>query len=378
MILWISTAISFGSHLSEESDGTRLTTGLALVVGLAVWLHGIHRIHRWDGRMPVWRTVAMLLGVYVVLGAQLSLSSVYFAMLFGVFSVTFAFCDRVPVAVGLSLIVTVLWTWAWLFWGLPTGGVLTPWLVWGLINVINLFVTRVSDQADEQARLIDELEATRAQLAVAERQRGTLDERQRLAAEIHDTLAQGFTSIVVLSQATRMQGDAPDSVDRSLGLIEDTARSNLNEARRLVDALRPASLDGRSLTDALAAAAERVAQRTGATTSIESSGDDSALGGDLDVVLLRVAQEALANIEKHAGASHIALQLDITNDAVVLSIEDDGSGFDPDGPRPLADPSSGGHGLGLMAERLDAVGGTVSVKPAPGRGTTVRAEIPLP
>lgn len=378
IILWISSVWSWMNHMAELTDERQGGIAGAVLIGLAIWLHGVHKIHRWSGRASTTRLVTMLLGVYAVVFIELWIAAPYLVMLFGAYAVTFAFSDRVRIALPMSLLLTVIWTWGWFRWDLPEGGASTPMLVWAVLNVINHFATRISDQSEDRGRLLDELERTRSQLAIAERRQGTLAERERLAAEIHDTLAQGFTSIVLVSEATRLRADQLDgeTINRHLAMIEDTARSNLNEARRLVDALRPASLEGRSLTQALRTAADRVAQRTGATASVNAQGDDAALSGSIDVVLLRVAQEALANIEKHAKADTIHIRLTVDDTEAILTVRDNGDGFDAGGKATEAGGVVGGHGMTLMRERIESVGGTLAVDSAAGAGTSITATLP--
>ncbi len=237
--------------------------------------------------------------------------------------------------------------------------------------VFSRFTMQVVEQSHERAVLIDELSATRNELAAAHHEAGVLAERHRLAGEIHDTLAQGFTSVVTLVQAAEACLDpAATEARRLLGLTLDTAKENLAEARALVAALSPAGLESSSLGDAL----RRVASATGAQAGIHAAasvaGTARPLPTGTEVVLLRVCQEALANVRKHAGASTVSVRLDYAEDAVRLEVADDGAGFD-------VAAVNGGYGLSGMRERLSQVGGTVRVRSAPGTGTTVCAEVPL-
>jgi signal transduction histidine kinase len=217
--------------------------------------------------------------------------------------------------------------------------------------------------------LITELSQTREQLAAAHHEAGVLAERHRLAGEIHDTLAQGFTSIVTLIQAATA-GLEPGATARDhLDLALKTARDNLAEARALVSALSPAELDGSTLGDAIARVAETAGTGGDATIRSEVSGSKRSLPTTTEVVLLRVAQEALANVRKHAAARQVDVGLSYTDDAVLLTVTDDGRGFDPDAV-------SGGYGLRGMRERVWQAGGTITVRTAPGEGTVVRAEVP--
>lgn len=228
---------------------------------------------------------------------------------------------------------------------------------------------RVVRQSRERAALIAQLESTRAELAAAHHEAGVLSERHRLATEIHDTLAQGFTSIVTLVQAAQasLGGASPAREHLDLALL--TARDNLAESRALVAALSPAGLDGSGLGDAVTRAAQSTASEAGITVRPEIAGVRRPLPTGTEVVVLRVCQEALANVRKHACASHVDVLLRYTGAAVELAVTDDGRGFD-------AAVVSGGYGLRGMRERLRQAGGTLDVTTAPGGGTTIRAEVP--
>lgn len=232
------------------------------------------------------------------------------------------------------------------------------------------WIIKIIDQSAERADLIAQLEFTRAELAVANREAGRLAERDRLAGEIHDTIAQGFTSIVMLVQAAEaVLDDDPDRARKQLGLISRTARENLDEARALVAGLAPAPLASASLADALARLADRAGEEIGVRTIFTVSGPHRSLATSAEVVLLRVCQEALANVRKHAGASSVRIALGYRDDKVTLEVTDDGAGFDP----ALAGE---GYGLRGMRARLTEIGGALAVRTAAGDGTTVSAEVP--
>jgi signal transduction histidine kinase len=261
----------------------------------------------------------------------------------------------------------------------------------GFAVVFGLWVTRIIRQSAERAEMIDELEATRAELAAAQHEAGRLAERQRLAADIHDTLAQGFTSIVMLIQAAQadLNGSHP-TASGHLDLAERTARENLVEARALVADLAPAQLDGSTLPDALRRLSQdslskhslpahplsehslsqhSLPKHGGAEATFAISGTPRPLPVATEVVLLRVCQEALANVGKHARARSASVRLGYEQDAVLLEVCDDGAGFDPDGV-------SGGYGLRGMRTRVAEAGGMLTVRSAPGAGTQVSATVP--
>jgi signal transduction histidine kinase len=254
-----------------------------------------------------------------------------------------------------------------------------PVTVAGLSTVFSVvfggWINRIIDQSRERADLIEQLERTRAELAEANREAGRLAERDRLASEIHDTIAQGFTSIVMLVQAAEallgetVIGEDGDRVRKQLDLIGRTARENLAEARALVAGLTPAALATAPLADALARLADRAAEESGLVSEFEVLGTPRPVGTRAEVVLLRVCQEALANVRRHAGATRVVVTLGYTDEHVALAVTDDGAGFDPGQP-------TSGYGLRGMRARVHEVGGALTVASAAGTGTTVTAEVP--
>ncbi|WP_253888763.1 sensor histidine kinase [Actinokineospora diospyrosa] len=246
----------------------------------------------------------------------------------------------------------------------------TSFLGVALSLLIGTYVHRVVAQSHERAALITELEASRARVAALSHEAGVAQERARLAGEIHDTLAQGFTSIVTLVQAAESEVDRDSAkVRHALDLAARTARENLAEARALVAALTPSALDGATLTEALQRLVERHGAQTGVDASFHTAGDPSGLPTGVEVVLLRAAQEALANTGKHAGAAAVTVDLCHAPTGVTLTVTDDGRGFDPA-------EQARGYGLRGMRARAEQVAGTVTVHSAPGAGTTVTVEVP--
>jgi signal transduction histidine kinase len=228
------------------------------------------------------------------------------------------------------------------------------------------WVSRIIQQSRERAGMIEQLEATRAQLAAAQHEAGRLAERQRLAADIHDTLAQGFTSIVMLIQAAQAElGGEAGLAGHHLDLAARAARENLAEARALVAGLGPAGLADGTLPDAL----RRLTASPGVHASFEVSGAPRPLSTATEVVLLRVCQEALSNVRKHAAARTVAVRLGYQAAAVRLEVSDDGTGFDPA-------VANGGYGLRGMRSRVAEAGGTFTVASSPGAGTEVSAAVP--
>ncbi|HUR01329.1 MAG TPA: sensor histidine kinase [Nonomuraea sp.] len=254
--------------------------------------------------------------------------------------------------------------------------------------VLGTFIGRLYRQNRERAELIEELDRTREELAEVSREAGILAERERLAGDIHDTLAQGFTSIIMLLQAAQIADlvgaargvQAAESnedaqavrgvgmggvAERHLALAVRTAKENLAETRALIAALAPPALDGASLGQAL----YRLGEAFEVPVEVTVRGEPVALPAAAEVVLVRVAQEGLANVRKHARARSARLALDYGDMAVRLSVSDDGDGFEPTA-------TCDGYGLRTMRARLARLGGTVTVAASVGAGTTVTAELP--
>ncbi|WP_344689558.1 sensor histidine kinase [Blastococcus jejuensis] len=242
--------------------------------------------------------------------------------------------------------------------------------------VMGIWISRVLEQSQQRAELIRELERTRAELADLHHAQGMAAERERLAREVHDTLAQGYTSIVVLAQtaAAALPPDASGVAER-LALIEEVARENLAEARAMVAAFSPVALDSATLVEALQRLVDRFGRETGLATRLDTAalGEGAPeLSRSEEVVLLRGAQEALANVRRHASATAVVLRIGRVGSGesaqVSVHVEDDGVGFDPDG--------ADGVGLAGLRGRAEEVGGAVDVVSAPGRGTRVTVRVP--
>ncbi|MFH7340365.1 sensor histidine kinase [Streptomyces hygroscopicus] len=232
-------------------------------------------------------------------------------------------------------------------------------------------------ESEQRRRLIEELTATRADLAAAQHTAGVLAERERLAREIHDTLAQGLSSIqLLLHAAERALPGRPEAAARHVEQARHTAVDNIAEARRFVAALTPPALDGTTLAGAL----ERLCATTSARHPLDArfrlTGELVRLPTAHEVALLRIAQSALANTVRHAGAATAEVTLGYLGDHVAVDVVDDGTGFDPDA-LPAPDPADGGFGLAAMRARIGDLGGTLTIESAPGRGATVAARLPF-
>lgn len=237
------------------------------------------------------------------------------------------------------------------------------------------YVATIVRQSEKRQNLIDQLHAAQSELAEAERQAGILEERQRLARDIHDTLTQGFASIVMLLEAAEESLGRQHPAGRHVTRALQSARDNLAESRRLVWALRPEALADTPLPVALERLARQLSEEKGIRADTVVTGTIRSLDAEQETALLRAAQESLANVRKHARATGVTVTLSYMNDVTVLDIQDDGVGFVP-----LAESEEtreGGVGLRAMRERVEGIGGTVSVESTPGEGTTVVTHLPV-
>lgn len=241
---------------------------------------------------------------------------------------------------------------------------------------------KTTDLLAERRRTVAELQTAleenaglHAQLMVQAREAGVLDERQRLAQEIHDTLAQGLTGIIAQLQAASRAGEDASARQRHIDTALRLSRDSLADARRSVQALTPEPLEGARLPEALAQVGRRWSEHSGVPAHVSTTGSPARLHPAIEVTLLRVAQEALANVARHARASRAVVTLSYLGNVVTLDVGDDGVGFTPS--RNGEPTAAGGFGLRTMRRRLDEVGGTLTVETEVGGGTTVNATVPV-
>jgi signal transduction histidine kinase len=279
--------------------------------------------------------------------------------------------------------------------GLPPHGA-TGWAVFGALLAVNVILVgatahvqmKEDERARTQAATIRELERTNvalqeaidentqlhAQLLLQAREAGVADERRRLAAEIHDTIAQGLTGIIAQLQVV---ANAPTlSIAREhLDRASDLARHSLGEARRSVHNLAPAALADATLAEALKKTVADWADRTGVRADFTLTGAAEPLHDEIEATLLRITEEALSNAARHARATRLGVTLSFMAGEVTLDVRDDGQGFDP-----LALPArtgTAGFGLDGMRARAERLAGAVTVESEPGGGTAISARVPL-
>jgi signal transduction histidine kinase len=317
-----------------------LLAGLIISVLTAAWMLWMFTLHPAWRRRP--RTMAVFITVLIVLGALLILDNT----LFGLFTFTIYFFVirflrwpwRLPGAAAVGLLAATSQA-----YGVDksTVGGAAIYLIIVVVNVAVALAYTWSrwhtecavDQLSQANRRLETTLAENAglqqQLLASAREAGVVEERQRMAREIHDTLAQGLTGIITQLQAAEQAADDPAGWHRHFDAATGLARESLSEARRSVEALRPEPLETGRLSEALAGVAGRWSALHGIPAQVTTTGTARPMPHQAEFALLRTAQEALANVARHAAATRVGVTLSYMEHEVALDVRDDGCGFDP-------------------------------------------------
>ncbi|MEV0676099.1 sensor histidine kinase [Actinosynnema sp. NPDC050436] len=240
-------------------------------------------------------------------------------------------------------------------------------LIGGMIRAMEREAIRRRETNSELVAMASENARLHALLVAQARETGIAEERARMAREIHDTVAQGLTGIVTQLEAV---GELPDGPARGrLDTARGLARTSLVEVRRSIDALRPGPLQDARLGDAVRQAVTTWREQYDVPVTFTVTGTPLPVHSEVEVTVLRAAQEALSNAGRHAGARRVDVTLSYMEDVIVLDVRDDGVGFGPSAP--------GGFGLTALRERVRALAGSVDVESAPGAGTAVSVSVPV-
>jgi signal transduction histidine kinase len=401
--------------LAAVTSGDVTGSGLIVTAGLLALLAAGY-VALFVVRRP-WTTPGSVAIVYLVLAglvfaALLRQSTAYFWLQPIMFSQVFWLLDTRRAIPLVAYYVAIVVQFSIELDGRPLGEQL-PDLIGPVISIVffvilSAFIGAIIRQSEDRRELIERLDATRRELAERERGQAVLEERERMSRELHDTLAQDLVGIVTHLQAADAASEAGEAA-RHRQEAARMAHEGLAETRRLVWALRPAELEGASLAESLERAIDRWRSTSGIRASLTVAGEVRALHPDVEVTLLRTAQESLANAARHAGAQEVVVSLSYLGDVVTLDVHDDGVGFDPgaraDGAAGVGaavgaapgvgagvgagawgnaetaagdDGGPGGLGLGLrgMRERVERLGGSVAIESAPGEGTTIGVSLP--
>ncbi|MDU8994396.1 sensor histidine kinase [Streptomyces mirabilis] len=394
-LLGVSVVLALASAGVIDRSGEWYAAWALVVaaVALQLWWHGTRARRAGRGRIPSRAGTAY----YVVrwaIGFALTWIDPFFA-----FYAAAGYMDADELIPGrwqrLGLFASAVTVAAAQAGGLPFGSGV-QWILFAALLVANsglqMVVAHLTQQEAQRSRertetitelertnaalqqALDENAALHAQLLVQAREAGVADERRRLAAEIHDTIAQGLTGIIAQLQVVANTPD-PEAARVHLGRASELARQSLGEARRSVHNLAPVALEHDGLPEALKKTVADWARRTGVRADFTLTGTAEHLHEEISATLLRIAQEALSNASRHARATRLGVTLSFMGDEVTLDVRDDGRGFDP-----AAVPGrtgNGGFGLDGMRARAERVAGSLTLESEPGRGTAVSARVPL-
>lgn len=372
VLFFALTGVVIARAVLDPSDASVAAIVLAVVVG-GTYASGLllTRLSRPRRLMPlIW--VALLSAEWLGL-LWLSADAAYL-----VFPLFFLFLHLLGRWAGSAAILasTIVAVYALgLHGGWSVGGVVGPFVGAGVALLIGLGYQALAREAQQREELVSELLATRGQLAAQEHESGVLAERARLAREIHDTLAQGLSSIQMLLHAAERADDTRPGIEH-IRLARETAAANLVEARRFIRELTPPQLDDQTLGGAL----RRLARTQWATQGLDVQvrvSDTVVLPMHLQTALLRITQGAIANVLQHAHATTATVTISIEGDRLRFTVEDDGEGFDAELPEPGTAEKSDSFGLRATAERVQQLGGRLEIDAASGRGTTLTVDLPL-
>ena len=386
--LLLAIATSGALLRPDHVPGERLVT-LGIAGATVAWIYlGFTRVPE-PRRARRGRMLAYVVGLLVLAGLLMTRNPIFFVFAISVFF-------HAPLLRPWPVTILAVFATAALIDVLITGfpwPTIDLWVLFGALIVVQTvaigFGSVVGDrlgELNEQRRLllaerdaaIRENRGLQQQLVAQAREAGVLDERSRMAREIHDTVAHGLTGVVTQLEAAEQAADRPVDWIRHVDNALRLARQSLTEARRSVEASRPQALVDASLDEALRDLTHRWSALYGIHATFVATGDALPLHPDIEVALLRTAQEGLANVAKHAGATRVAVTLSYMGDVVTLDVRDDGVGFEipatGDAPRPSV--AGSGFGLTAMRQRIVRLAGTLSIESEPGAGTAISARLP--
>ncbi len=392
LLLAIGVTVTVLQWLPDEP--AHLTAALGLSIAAALWLLWFHTLH------PGWHQNRRLMGFYYAGLVLLIAGLVAIAPWYGFFAFigypqAFAYLHgrwRYAGAAATAMISAAAFTGggstiaAEQLWGV--------WLAVGAVSVVLagalFYFTEMAIRRNDLQRqaLVELHEANtkletalavnaglQAQLMVQAREAGVHDERQRMARDLHDTLAQSLAGILTQLQAAEQTLDQPATLRRHMANAMNLTRDTLTEARTTVYAVQPDVLAEARLPEAISEVARRWSEVNAVGTAVTTTGDVRPMHTDVEVALLRTAQEALANVAKHARASRVSLTLSYMEDLVTLDVLDDGVGFDPD-TRRANGSRNGGFGLAGMRQRVQRLAGSLAIESETGGGTVISASVP--
>lgn len=365
---WLNTSLTRNQQYT--------VTGVTIALVLWFWCYG-----QWDQIKTDAHAVVYLLGnvagIVVLIrtwdGSALLLFAMYwfgFAYLYTRYALVYAF------------ILTLSTQWAFgtvgndIGWNLNTlAGIGLLIVLLGFSGMMARYIEAFQTEAEVNRHLLQELKQAQQTLIEREREAGIEQERQRMAGEIHDTLAQHFTSIITNLRAAReLESSEPALVNQHISHAFSAAQQGLTDSRAVLATMQPDVLLGRSLTEVLQAISSEWDAQSGTDIGFTTEGTAGQLSRAQESLLVRALQEALRNIDKHAQANQVNVRVSWLEDEMLLDISDDGAGFDP----AAIQAGKNGYQLGIatMESRVEAAGGTFALESAPGEGASITISFP--
>jgi len=334
--------------LTAASAGPIVEYALTLGLRLAAGVTGA------DVIADVWQLILVLFVPLILIAWQYNLRSVI------------AFC------IGTTMLDWILLVCLAIIWRSRLGTAASLVFVRSLLfALVGYVVTRLMKEQRSQREALARANAKLARYAAALEQLATSRERNRLARELHDTLAHTLSAVAVQLEATSaLWDDDPPTARAMLEQSLAATREGLSEARRAIHALRAAPLQDLGLALAIRTLAQSVAARAGLALDLHAPERIDDLEPEIEQAMYRIANETLTNVTRHAGARRLTVRLDQTDSQLTLTISDDGCGFDAASP-----PHDDQYGLQGMRERAEMIGGTLEIESQPGEGTTVRLTV---
>lgn len=368
-LLLLAVASSFALPFTEAALNL-----LMCAIFAVFYFVGYEQLDRWnEGRQQLW--LVTLTGVWIM---EMLIAPVGIYLVFPLYFVYLRVMDdlrgvlSVMFATSIAIIVQIPS-------GLSLGGVMGPAVSAAVTVAIHYAFRTITRINQEREEVLRELVETRNQLAETERAAGMIGERQRLAHEIHDTVAQGLSSIQMLLHAAERDlkdGKTDEEVVERIELARTTAAENLAEARAMIAALQPVALSQSSLATALERMAATFAAAADIEIDVEVDGEERQLPMSTEGALLRIAQGAVGNVAKHSDATRCRVTVTYDEGEVRLDVVDNGTGFDVDEVE--SRPAGLGHvGLTAMRSRAEEQGGILVVESSWGGPTAVSAALPV-
>jgi len=310
--------------------------------------------------IPGW---AIWAGLISLTADSLLLIGIFFPLVFSRFPIRWAIGITIFQTLGLYFLYIMLHpTEHWFLILIIILGLLT------ISTIMGAFISSIIKQSTNRQRLIDDLTQSRANLMRVEREAGQLTERQRLARDIHDTLAQHFTSIIMHLAAAKHNNFETTQVQ--VQQAEEAARDGLAEIRRIVWDMQPEQIEKASLIEAVEELAARWSAENSVQVKMKVTGTPRSFTASAETALLRISQEAMHNINKYAQANNVNITFSFMDDIFVMDIADDGLGFEPS-------KIKNGFGMQTMWDRAEELGGTLTIESERGTGTAIAVSIPV-